>query len=72
MIINDNNHLEYNVNNFGDCDVCSDVVLVESDRMYVEKVKRKKDIFDGLFICQCILTSIFYQNNSRMRNNYDR
>ena len=28
--------------------------------MYVEKVKRKKNIFDGLFICQRVSTSIFF------------
>ena len=28
--------------------------------MYVEKVKRKKDVFDGLFICQRVSTSIFF------------
>ena len=50
----------------------------ESDRMYVEKEKQKKNMSDGLFICQCILTSIFldakvfYQNYFSMRNNYER
>ena len=34
--------------------------LVESDRMYIEKVKRKKNMFDGLFICQRVSTSIFF------------
>ena len=29
--------------------------------MYVEKVKWKKNMFDGLFICQHILTSIFFE-----------
>ena len=28
--------------------------------MYVEKVKRKKDMFDILFISQCISTPIFW------------
>ena len=28
--------------------------------MYIEKVKRKKNIFDGLFICQPVSTSIFF------------
>ena len=33
---------------------------VESDRMYVGKVKRKKNMFDGLFICQRVSNSIFF------------
>ena len=33
---------------------------VESERMYVEKVKRKKNIFDYFFICQRISTSFFF------------
>ena len=28
--------------------------------MYVEKVQRKKNMFDGLFICQRVSTSIFF------------
>ena len=28
-------------------------------RMYVEKVKQKKNMFDGLFICQRVSTSFF-------------
>ena len=28
--------------------------------MCVEKVKWKKNMFDGLFICQCVSTSIFF------------
>ena len=47
--------------------------------MYVEKVKWKKNMFDGLFICQRISTSIFiwmqmfffYQNYFNIRNNYE-
>ena len=31
----------------------------ESDRMYVEKVKREKNMFDGLFICQRVSISMF-------------
>ena len=27
--------------------------------MYVEKVKQKKNMFDGLFICQRVSTSFF-------------
>ena len=52
---------------------------VESDRMNIEKVKWKKNMFDGLFIYQHISTSIlffnakvFYQNYFSMRNNYER
>ena len=33
---------------------------VEYDRMYIEKVKSKKNMFDDLFICQSILTWIFF------------
>ena len=28
--------------------------------MYVEKVKPKKNMFDGLFICQRVSSSIFF------------
>ena len=28
--------------------------------MYIEKVKQKKNMFDGLFICQRVSTSIFF------------
>ena len=49
--------------------ICGDAAIImyicrmkwtESDRMYVEKVKQKKNMFDGLFICQHVLTSIFF------------
>ena len=33
----------------------------DDDDMYIEKVKRKKNIFDDLFICQRISTSIFFE-----------
>ena len=46
--------------------------------MYVEKVKRKKDMFDDLSIFQRVLTlifffntKVFYQNYFTMRINYD-
>ena len=29
--------------------------------IYVEKVKQKTNMFDGLFICQCVSTSIFLE-----------
>ena len=53
---------------------------VESSRMYVEKVKWKKDIclmvclFAKAFQLQSFFLNakIFYQNYFRMRNNYDR
>ena len=32
--------------------------------IYVEKVKRKKNMFDGLFICQRVSTSIFFEYQS--------
>ena len=32
--------------------------------MYVEKVKRKKNMLDGLFICQCVSTSIYFDFKS--------
>ena len=37
---------------------------VESDRMYVEKVKLKKNMFAGLFISQRFSTSIFFECQS--------
>ena len=47
--------------------------------MYVEKVKMKKVMFDGLFIWQHVSTSIFflktkvfYQNHFRMKNDFDK
>ena len=41
---------------------------VESNRMYIEKVKWKKDMFDDLLIFQHISTSIFFFFPSEYKN----
>ena len=43
--------------------------------MYVEKVKRKKSMFDGLFRFDFNLflhAKVLYQNYFSMKNNYER
>ena len=60
------------------------IVLNINDRaftyrnIYIEKVKRKKNMFDSLFVNTFRLQSfffnakVFYRNYFSMRNNYDR
>ena len=44
--------------------------MIESDRLNVEKVKRKKNMFDGLFVCQLVSTSVFFLNAEVFYRNY--